>query len=145
MVGSGEGILTFVFTALLAGLRAEELIGADVGDIRRTDDGGGVLHVRGKGNKDRRIPVSGELLWVVEKYLESRAARFPQSRRRSQGSDALTYFSPKARYLWEQTVSGSPAAPCSTVSCVPSRRPASTANGHQAPLYTGCATRLPPN
>lgn len=85
-----------VFTALLAGLRAEELIGADVGDIRRTDDGGGVLHVRGKGNKDRRIPVSGELLKVVEKYLESRAARFPQSRRRSQGSDALTDFSPKA-------------------------------------------------
>ncbi|MGV7724173.1 tyrosine-type recombinase/integrase [Mycobacterium kansasii] len=85
-----------IFTALLAGLRAEELISADVGDIRRTHDGGGVLHVRGKGNKDRRIPVSGELLVVVDQYLDSRAARLPQSRKRSRGSDALTHFSPKA-------------------------------------------------
>ena len=43
-----------VFTSLLAGLRAEELISARIGDIRRTGDGG-VLHVHGKGNKDRRI------------------------------------------------------------------------------------------
>lgn len=39
-----------IFTALLAGLRAEELISADLGDIRRIDEGGGVLHVHGKGN-----------------------------------------------------------------------------------------------
>ena len=34
-----------VFTSLLAGLRADELINANIGDIRRTD-GGAVLHVR---------------------------------------------------------------------------------------------------
>lgn len=84
-----------IFTALLAGLRAEEVISADLGDIRRTD-GGGVLHAHGKGNKDRRIPVSSELLELLEQYLESRAARFPQPRRRPQGCDALSYFSPKA-------------------------------------------------
>ena len=47
-----------VFTSLLAGLRAEELINANVGDIRRTKDGG-VLHVRGKGKPgppDTRCP-----------------------------------------------------------------------------------------
>ena len=65
-----------VLTGVLAGLRADEIIGANVGDIRITDDGG-VIHVRGKGNKDRRIPVEQSLLGVLERYLDSRAARFP--------------------------------------------------------------------
>ena len=65
-----------VLTGVLAGLRADEIIGANVGDIRITDNGG-VIHVRGKGNKDRRIPVEQSLLGVLERYLDSRAARFP--------------------------------------------------------------------
>ena len=65
-----------VLTGVLSGLRADEIIGANVGDIRITDDGG-VIHVRGKGNKDRRIPVEQSLLGVLERYLDSRAARFP--------------------------------------------------------------------
>jgi site-specific recombinase XerC len=48
-----------VFTSLPAGLRADELIG----DIRRAD-ADGVLQVRGKGNKDRRIPFGSDLLDV---------------------------------------------------------------------------------
>lgn len=43
-----------ILTAFLAGLRADELIRADVGDIRRTDDGA-VVEIRGKGGKDRRV------------------------------------------------------------------------------------------
>ena len=39
-----------VFTALLAGLRAAELRGANIGDLRLTETGA-VLDVRGKGNK----------------------------------------------------------------------------------------------
>lgn len=84
-----------VFTSLLAGLRAEELLRADIGDIRRTEDGG-VLHVRGKGNKDRRIPFGRELFDVLERYLDTRADRFPQGRRRAMGTDALSAFSPTA-------------------------------------------------
>jgi site-specific recombinase XerD len=84
-----------VFTSLLAGLRADELINANIGNVRRSDDGGGVLHVRGKGNKDRRIPFGRELLDVIEQYLQSRAARFPPARRRSSDTDdALSSFSP---------------------------------------------------
>ena len=41
-----------ILTALLAGLRADELVRANVGDLRRSHDGA-VIHVRGKG-KDRR-------------------------------------------------------------------------------------------
>ena len=46
-----------VFTALLAGLRSHELRGANIGDLRVDNEGrGGVLHVHGKGNKDRAVP-----------------------------------------------------------------------------------------
>jgi site-specific recombinase XerD len=65
-----------VLTALLAGLRADELLRANVGDIRLTD-GGGVIHVRGKGGKDRRIPVEQALIDVMQTYLDTRGARFP--------------------------------------------------------------------
>jgi integrase len=45
-------------TALLAGMRADELLRANVGDLRRSDDGA-IIHVRGKGGKggkNRRMP-----------------------------------------------------------------------------------------
>jgi site-specific recombinase XerD len=71
-----------VLTVVLAGLRAEELLRANVGDIRITTEGGGVIHVRGKGNKDRRIPVEDGLIAVVECYLDSRAVRFPADTKR---------------------------------------------------------------
>src|SRR5258705_2663174 len=70
-----------ILTALLAGLRADELLRANVDDLRRTDDGA-VLHVRGKGGKDRRIPIESALVQVLERYLDSRAARFPATAKR---------------------------------------------------------------
>lgn len=74
-----ERDLAIILVALLAGLRAEELRQADIGDIRTTDHGGGVIHVKGKGGKERSVPVESQLLSVVEAYLESRAARFPST------------------------------------------------------------------
>jgi integrase/recombinase XerC len=44
-------------TALLAGLRVDELRQADVDDIRTTDDGAAVIHVKGKGGKGRSVPI----------------------------------------------------------------------------------------
>lgn len=70
-----------VLTAVLAGLRADELVRADVGDLRPTKEGG-VVHVRGKGNKDRRIPVEHPLIYELEAYLDSRAGRFPGTTKR---------------------------------------------------------------
>jgi integrase/recombinase XerC len=43
-----ERDLALILTGLLAGLRADELHRADVGDIRTGTDGGAFLHVRGK-------------------------------------------------------------------------------------------------
>lgn len=78
-----------VLTALLAGLRAQELRDANVADLRVTHDGGAVLHVRGKGNKDRRIPVEEALIKVLECYLDSRAVRFPADTKRRGPSSGI--------------------------------------------------------
>jgi integrase/recombinase XerC len=75
-------------TSVLAGLRADELIRANIGDIRSTD-GGGVIHVDGKGNKDRRIPVEQVLIDELERYLDSRAARFPGATKRRRVANGL--------------------------------------------------------
>jgi site-specific recombinase XerD len=79
---------SLVLTAVLAGLRADKLVCANIGDIRRTDDGG-VLHVRGKGKKDRPIPVEEGLIDVLEHYLDSRSARFPGRQKRRGATEGL--------------------------------------------------------
>jgi integrase/recombinase XerC len=83
-----ERDLAIILTALLAGLRAEELRGANVGDIRTTDAGGAIIHVKGKGGKERSVPIEAELLSVIETYLDSRAVRFSgsETRRATAGS-----------------------------------------------------------
>jgi len=83
-----ERDLALILTGLLAGLRAEELLRADVGDIRTTDDGAAVVHVKGKGGKERSVPIEGGLLSVIETYLDSRAIRFPGTAKRNNNSAA---------------------------------------------------------
>ena len=60
--------------ALTTGIRASELTGLQVQDLRRKFDGETALHVRhGKGNKTRLIPY-GDMIWsldFVDKWLES--------------------------------------------------------------------------
>src|SRR6478736_9181932 len=70
-----------ILTALLAGLRADELLRANIGDLRRTDDGA-VIHVRGKGRKERRVPIESALVELLERYLDGRATRFPATVKR---------------------------------------------------------------
>jgi integrase/recombinase XerC len=71
-----ERDLEIILTALLAGLRADEIRQVNVGDIRTTDDGAAVIYVNGKGGKERSVPIEAGLLSVIETYLRSRAARF---------------------------------------------------------------------
>jgi integrase/recombinase XerC len=78
-----ERDLALILTGLLAGLRAEELRQADVGDIRTTDDGTAVIHVKGKGGKERAVPIEAGLLSVIEDYLHTRAIRFPGTVKRT--------------------------------------------------------------
>jgi integrase len=78
-----ERDLALILTGLLAGLRADELRRADVGDIRTSTGGGAVIQVRGKGGKDRTVPIEADLLAVIEDYLDSRAHRFPPTTKSS--------------------------------------------------------------
>jgi len=73
-----------ILTALLAGLRAAEMRGANVGDLRLAENSGGLLHVYGKGNKGRAVPIEQPLVDVLNDYLISRAARFPATTGRRQ-------------------------------------------------------------
>ena len=85
-----------ILTSLLAGLRADELLRANIGDVRRSD-AGAVIHVRGKGGKDRRIPVEPPLVDVLENYLDDRAVRFPTTaKRRSSPESGLAAWPPTA-------------------------------------------------
>lgn len=89
-----ERDLAIILTGLLAGLRADELRQANIGDIRATDDGAAVVHVKGKGGKERSVPIEAELLAVLETYLDSRALRFPDANnRRSTAETGLARWS----------------------------------------------------
>jgi integrase/recombinase XerC len=77
-----ERDLAIILTGLLAGLRADELRRADITDIRTSNHGAAVIHVKGKGGKERSVPIEAELLSVIETYLHSRATRFPDATRR---------------------------------------------------------------
>lgn len=81
-----ERDLAVILTALLAGLRAEELRLVDVGDIRTLDDGSAVINVKGKGGKERNVPIEAALLDVIGLYMQSRTERFPQGKERTLSS-----------------------------------------------------------
>ena len=54
------------------GLRASETIGLEVGDV---DLKRGLLRARGKGSKERLVPVGGKAARRVRHYLRSRPRR----------------------------------------------------------------------
>lgn len=50
--------------------------------IRTVGGGGAVIHVSGKGGKERSVPVEAALVTVIEAYLDSRAVRLPETVKR---------------------------------------------------------------
>ncbi|MFD4293300.1 tyrosine-type recombinase/integrase [Rhodococcus sp. NPDC058505] len=77
-----ERDLALILTGLLTGLRSAELIAIDLGDLRDAADRGKVIHVHGKGNKQRVVTVEPVVVDVLGDYLDSRATRFPGTARR---------------------------------------------------------------
>ncbi|HMJ62857.1 MAG TPA: site-specific tyrosine recombinase/integron integrase [Bryobacteraceae bacterium] len=73
---SRERDIAFLELLYGCGIRVSELVGIDLEDIDLRD---GWLRVRGKGNKERQVPVAGRAVAAVERYLEQRSAR-PEER-----------------------------------------------------------------
>jgi site-specific recombinase XerD len=66
----------FLFTLLCIGLRKGELIGLNCGDTDwRANDGQGQIRARGKGNKERLLPMPAVLRPVLLEYLAERVDR----------------------------------------------------------------------
>lgn len=74
-----ERDLAFLATGLLTGLRLSELIGLTLGSLDGRP-GERRFKVLGKGRKERFVPVEAPLEAVLERYLETRRARFPRER-----------------------------------------------------------------
>lgn len=73
---SRERDIAFLELLYGCGIRVSELVGIDLEDIDLRD---GWLRVRGKGNKERQVPVAGRAVAAMERYLDQRSAR-PEER-----------------------------------------------------------------
>ena len=71
-----ERDLAVITTLLTCGLRLSELLGLTMRSIDGPV-GDRVVGVRGKGNKERTVPLEPEVEAVINAYLESRLRRFP--------------------------------------------------------------------
>lgn len=92
-----ERDLALILTGLLTGLRSAELIAIDLGDLRDASGTGPgrakVIHVHGKGNKQRVVTVEPVVVDVLGDYLSSRAERFPATTRRRADAGPWQRFS----------------------------------------------------
>ncbi len=68
---SKERDLAFLELLYGCGIRVSELVGINLEDIDLRE---GWLRVRGKGNKEREVPVAGRAVEAVERYLAVRSA-----------------------------------------------------------------------
>lgn len=68
---SKERDLAFLELLYGCGIRVSELVGIDLDDIDLRE---GWLRVRGKGDKERQVPVGERAVAAVQRYLETRAA-----------------------------------------------------------------------
>jgi len=80
-----------------SGLRATEALTLRVGDVNRS---AGYVQCTGKGRKERLVPVGGEALAWVERYLAEARPRLSAARRAS----PLLFVGPRARPLTRQSL-----------------------------------------
>ena len=66
---------------LVTGMRESEMVGANIGDLAAPYgyEGARTIIVRGKGNKERLLNIEKPVVDVLERYLETRAERLPDT------------------------------------------------------------------
>lgn len=78
-----RGILELFYAS---GIRLSELVGLDVGDLDLRE---GLVKVKGKGNKERIVPVGSKAAAALRRYLERRKELIPESGGNPVGPQAL--------------------------------------------------------
>lgn len=79
-------------TLYSTGIRASELIGIDHGDIDRQ---GHLVRIRGKGRKERIVPIGNKALTAIDAY---------EAQRRQQSTDGAVFTGPSGKRLTVRTV-----------------------------------------
>lgn len=113
----------------------------NISDVHMVGDGG-FLHVRGKGDKDRRIPIEAPLIGVIEAYLEDRIIRFPGRRRRHSPGGGSAWPTAAALFVSAKDETRPPTAPSSTGCYACADGPVSPPT--RAPWCTACGIPSPP-
>jgi len=85
-------------TLYSTGIRVSELVGLNMDDI---DFLGEVLHIRGKGKKERIAPVSSSVLRIIQHYMEFRSKR---SRNNSNFDSKVLFVNKHGRRLSTRSV-----------------------------------------
>lgn len=63
-------------TLYSTGARVSELVGINVGDLRASE---GLVHLRGKGRKERIVPIGEVALQAIQSYLDQRPLKDPRA------------------------------------------------------------------
>jgi integrase/recombinase XerC len=113
-----------------------------VGDIRTTDDGAEVIHVKGKGGKERSVPIKAQPLSVIETYLGNRAIRFPDAvKHRAAGAGSgLSQWPANAPLFVGRDGDRITRERCSHESSGPSNAPVPMPNPCRVPWFMDCAS-----
>ena len=84
-----------------AGLRLSELVGLDRRDV---DRGGGLLRVRGKGRRERIVPVGRGALAALDRYRAVLETQAPGALAVARAPDAPVFVNPRGQRLSGRTV-----------------------------------------
>lgn len=84
-----ERDLAIIATLLVTGARRDEALTLDARDVTGSL-GEKRVRLRGKGGKDRAIPISGPLLELLDSYAATRLTRFPRHARKATSEPSLS-------------------------------------------------------